>query len=81
MDKEPARRKCLYMTTHNIQHSKQTSMSPAAIEPVISSSDPSETLALDPPRLLESAIIEHIRKTGVGQLTTFVSGKDLYKVL
>jgi hypothetical protein len=46
LDEESARRRGLYLTTHNT-HNRQTSMSPAGFEPAISASEQKQTHALD----------------------------------
>jgi hypothetical protein len=46
LDEWSARRRDLYLTTHNT-HKRQTSMTPAGFEPVISASERPQTHALD----------------------------------
>ena len=46
VDERSARRRDLYLTTHNI-HNRQTSMPPAGFEPTISAGDRPQTYALD----------------------------------
>ena len=46
LDEGSARRRDLYLTTHNT-HNRQTSMPPAGFEPAIPASDRPQTLALD----------------------------------
>jgi hypothetical protein len=46
LDEEPARRRDLYLTTHNT-HKRQTSMSPVGFEPTILVSEWPQTHALD----------------------------------
>jgi hypothetical protein len=46
LDEWPARRRDLYLTTHNT-HKKQTFMSPAGFEPTIAASERPQTHTLD----------------------------------
>jgi hypothetical protein len=46
LDEGPARRRDLYLTTHNT-HNRQTSMPPVGLEPTILVSERSQTHALD----------------------------------
>jgi hypothetical protein len=46
LDEGPARRRDLYLTTHNT-HNRQTSMPPEGFEPAIPASERSQTHALD----------------------------------
>jgi hypothetical protein len=46
LDEGPARRRDLYLTTHNT-HNRQTSMPPAGFEPIIPVSERPQTRALD----------------------------------
>jgi hypothetical protein len=46
LDEGSARRRDLYLTTHNT-HNKQTSMPPEEFEPAVSAGDRPQTLAID----------------------------------
>ena len=47
LDEWSARRRDLYLTTHNIQHSQKTALLPAGFEPTISADKQPQTHALD----------------------------------
>jgi hypothetical protein len=65
LEEGPARRKDLYLTTHNI-HKRQTSMPPVGFEPIILVSQRPQTHALDR------------TATGIGEINIVYDNNEFY---